>query len=62
MRKALKLLGLIAGVSLLVLNAFMLGGCGNKEETSAASEGYYEGPMKPKSERVGAPTQSTEGQ
>ena len=58
MRSALLRLGAIA---LLLTTTLSLSGCGKKEEPSA--EGYYEGPMKPKSERGISPTPGgTEGQ
>jgi len=58
MRSALLGLGAIA---LLLTTTLSLSGCGKKEETSA--EGYYEGSMKPKSERGISPTPGgTEGQ
>jgi hypothetical protein len=52
-RSALLGLGVVA---LMLVSPVSLTGCGKKEaETSA--EGYYEGPMKPKSERGVSPTQ-----
>ncbi len=50
------LLGLGTAAFLLTA-ATSLTGCGKKEE-EASAEGYYEGPMKPKSERGISPTPS----
>ncbi len=55
MRKAL------GGVAILglVLGMASLAGCGQKAEEEKQAEGYYEGPMQPKSERVGIPGQQS---
>lgn len=42
-------------VALLLTTAVCLNSCGKKEAESSA-EGYYEGPMKPKTERGISPT------
>lgn len=48
------LLGL-GTLALLLTATVSLTGCGKKEEETSA-EGYYEGPMKPKTERGISPT------
>lgn len=48
------LLGLSMGI-LLLASALSLNSCGKKEPEPSA-EGYYEGPMKPKTERGISPT------
>jgi|SwirhisoilCB3_FD_contig_21_33647023_length_269_multi_3_in_0_out_0_1 hypothetical protein len=42
----------IVGVAVVSFSATILGGCGKKEEAPSA-QGYYSGPMKPKSEATG---------
>lgn len=53
------LLGLTALLGVLMV--FSLSACGGSSEEKQA-EGYYEGPMQPKSERVGSPAQQQGGQ
>ncbi len=59
MRQGLKR-GILIGLSLLWLVTIGLGmtACGKKEDPQA--EGYYEGPMLPKSERSGSPGATTQ--
>lgn len=54
------LLGLTALLS--VLMAFSLSACSGGSNEEKQAEGYYEGPMQPKSERVGSPAQQQGGQ
>ncbi len=58
--RAVKRLGLlVAGVVWVLTVGVGIAACGKKEDPKA--EGYYEGPMLPKSQRGGpAPTGSTE--
>lgn len=60
MRKLTRLLQkTLGGMALLglVLGMVSLSGCAQKAEEEKQAEGYYEGPMQPKSERVGSPGQ-----
>lgn len=61
MRTTMRKLLLGAASMLSVLMILGLSACsGGSEEKQA--EGYYEGPMQPKSERVGSPAQQQGGQ
>ena len=54
------LLGIVALLSVLV--ALSLSACSGGSNQEKQAEGYYEGPMQPKSERVGSPGQQQAGQ
>jgi uncharacterized lipoprotein len=54
------LLGIVALLSVLV--ALSLSACSGGSNQEKQAEGYYEGPMQPKSERVGSPGQQQGGQ
>jgi len=54
---------LLLGTALLsVLVALSLSACSGGSNQEKQVEGYYEGPMQPKSERVGSPGQQQAGQ
>jgi hypothetical protein len=54
---------LLLGTALLsVLVALSLSACRGGSDQEKQAEGYYEGPMQPKSERVGSPGQQQGGQ
>jgi uncharacterized lipoprotein len=54
---------LLLGTALLsVLVALSLSACSGGSNQEKQAEGYYEGPMQPKSERVGSPGQQQGGQ
>jgi uncharacterized lipoprotein len=54
---------LLLGTALLsVLTVFSLSACSGGSDQEKQAEGYYEGPMQPKSERVGSPGQQQGGQ
>ena len=54
---------LLLGTALLsVLVALSLSACSVGSNQEKQAEGYYEGPMQPKSERVGSPGQQQVGQ
>jgi uncharacterized lipoprotein len=54
---------LLLGTALLsVLTVFSLSACSGGSDKEKQAEGYYEGPMQPKSERVGSPGQQQGGQ
>ncbi|BCW95457.1 MAG: hypothetical protein WHS44_00040 [Fimbriimonadales bacterium] len=61
MRTTMRKLLLCLTALLSVLLAFGLSACGSSSEEKQA-EGYYEGPMQPKSDRVGSPGQQQGGQ
>ncbi len=61
LRKLGRLTTLVLGSLALVLAMGSLTACGSSQEEKQA-EGYYEGPMAPKSERVGTPGQQTSGE
>jgi hypothetical protein len=54
------LLGIVALLS--VLTVFSLSACSGGSDQEKQAEGYYEGPMQPKSDRVGSPGQQQGGQ
>lgn len=60
--RLLRNLVLALGACALLIGSLGLTACGSKEETETKSGEYYEGPMAPKSERVGAPGQQAGGQ
>jgi uncharacterized lipoprotein len=62
MRKALRKALLGATALLSVLTVFSLSACSGGSDQEKQAEGYYEGPMQPKSERVGSPGQQQGGQ
>lgn len=62
MRKTLRKALLGATALLSVLMVFSLSGCSGGSDQEKQAEGYYEGPMQPKSERVGSPGQQQSGQ
>jgi uncharacterized lipoprotein len=54
---------LLLGTALLsVLVALSLSACSDGSNEEKQAGGYYEGPMQPKSERVGSPGQQQVGQ
>ena len=54
---------LVLGTALLsVLVALSLSACSGGSDKEKQAEGYYEGPMQPKSDRVGSPGQQQGGQ
>jgi hypothetical protein len=54
---------LLLGTALLsVLTVFSLSACSGGSDQEKQAEGYYEGPMQPKSDRVGSPGQQQGGQ
>ncbi|MFQ3610283.1 MAG: hypothetical protein SNJ72_02210 [Fimbriimonadales bacterium] len=55
------LVALALGSLALVFAMGTLTACGSKAEEKQA-EGYYEGPMQPKNERVGTPGQQASGE
>lgn len=58
MLRLMRKLTLILGACILLVGSVGLTACGSKqEEEGTQSGGYYEGPMQPKSERMGAPGQ-----
>lgn len=61
MRTTMRRLLLSAASLLSVLVMLGLSACSKGSEEKQA-EGYYEGPMQPKSERVGSPAQQQGGQ
>jgi uncharacterized lipoprotein len=62
MRKTLRKALLGATALLSVLTVFSLSACRGGSDQEKQAEGYYEGPMQPKSERVGSPGQQQGGQ
>lgn len=62
MRKTLRKALLGATTLLSVLAVFSLSACSGGSDQEKQAEGYYEGPMQPKSERVGSPGQQQSGQ
>lgn len=54
-RSMARVLLLVMSLLWLVVIGLSITACGKKEEPQA--EGYYEGPMLPKSQRTGAPAQ-----
>jgi uncharacterized lipoprotein len=62
MRKTLRKALLGATALLSVLTVFSLSACSGGSDKEKQAEGYYEGPMQPKSERVGSPGQQQGGQ
>lgn len=62
MRKTLRKVLLGATALLSVLTVFSLSACSGGSDQEKQAEGYYEGPMQPKSERVGSPGQQQSGQ
>jgi uncharacterized lipoprotein len=62
MRKTLRKALLGATALLSVLTVFNLSACSGGSDQEKQAEGYYEGPMQPKSERVGSPGQQQGGQ
>jgi hypothetical protein len=62
MRKTLRKALLGATALLSVLTVFSLSACSGGSDKEKQAEGYYEGPMQPKSDRVGSPGQQQGGQ
>lgn len=62
MQKTLRKVLLGATTLLSVLAVFSLSACSGGSDQEKQAEGYYEGPMQPKSERVGSPGQQQSGQ
>ncbi len=60
-RKLGRLATFVLGSFALILALGTLSACGSNPEEKQA-EGYYEGPMQPKSERVGSPGQQAGGE
>lgn len=62
MRKTLR--QMLLGVASLASVLMMLGlsACSGSKDEEKQAGGYYEGPMQPKSERVGSPGQQQSGQ
>lgn len=56
-RRMVRVLLLVMSLLWLVVIGLSITACGKKEEPQA--EGYYEGPMLPKSQRTGTPAQGT---
>lgn len=56
-RSMARVLLLVMSLLWLVVIGLSITACGKKEEPQA--EGYYEGPMLPKSQRTGTPAQGT---
>ena len=62
MRTTLRQMLLGAAALLSVLVALSLSACSGGSDKEKQAEGYYEGPMQPKSDRVGSPGQQQGGQ
>lgn len=62
MRTTMRKLLLSAASLLSVLVMASLSACSKGSEEEKQAGGYYEGPMQPKSERVGSPAQQQSGQ
>jgi|GEM_PF-1843128 uncharacterized lipoprotein len=62
MQKTLRKVLLGATALLSVLTVFSLSACSGGSDQEKQAEGYYEGPMQPKSDRVGSPGQQQGGQ
>jgi len=62
MRTAIRQVLLLGTALLSVLVALSLSACSGSSNEEKQAEGYYEGPMQPKSERAGSPGQQPSGQ